>query len=62
MITELIEKHASSKPGKAALMFDGGELSYGDLDAQAQIVANGLVRLGLEPGDVVSVGMDPSLS
>jgi len=41
-------------------MFDGGELSYGDLDAQAQIVANGLVRLGIGTRRFVSVGMDPS--
>jgi acyl-CoA synthetase (AMP-forming)/AMP-acid ligase II len=46
---------AARQPNKEALRCGHVRMSYGELDALATRVANGLAALGLRPGDVVGV-------
>ena len=47
--------HAAQKFGrKTALIMDGRELSFRELDALSNALARSLVKLGIEPGDRVT--------
>lgn len=47
--------HAAQKFGrKTALIVDGRELSFQELDALSNALAGSLVKLGIEPGDRVT--------
>ena len=50
-----IRHHAQVRGDKAALIFEGGEISYGALDRRSNQVANGLIAAGVEPGDRVAI-------
>jgi acetyl-CoA synthetase len=57
-----VDRHASARPDASALLWEGedGEvrrLTYGELSAAVNRVANGLGRLGVGRGDVVAVYM-----
>lgn len=45
-------------PRKTAVVFEGEETSYAELDAAANRVANGLIEQGLAPGERVVVQLD----
>ncbi|HWD76976.1 MAG TPA: AMP-binding protein, partial [Solirubrobacteraceae bacterium] len=45
------EHWARLQPGAPAVVMDDAVLTYGDWNAQADRVAEGLAALGLEPGD-----------
>jgi long-chain acyl-CoA synthetase len=51
----LLEQSARREPGKVALILDDIKLRYAELNGAANKVANGLVKLGVEPGDKVAV-------
>ncbi|MFC9906358.1 AMP-binding protein [Rhodococcus sp. NPDC127593] len=51
----LLAARASQNPDKTALVFEGTELSYRELDDAATSLARGLLAIGLQPGDAVSV-------
>src|SRR5262245_3992012 len=47
----LLEQSARRDPSKIALIFDDIKLRYAELNGAANKVANGLVKLGVKPGD-----------
>jgi fatty-acyl-CoA synthase len=49
-----IERRARVSPDRLALVGDGRSLTYADLAARVRRLANGLLRLGVEPGDRVA--------
>lgn len=52
-----IEERARVSPRKAAIAYRGRELSYGELNAQANRMARYLVRMGVGKGDLVGIFM-----
>ncbi|MEO8659362.1 MAG: non-ribosomal peptide synthetase [Bryobacteraceae bacterium] len=59
-IATLFEEVASARPAATALISDGGEVSYGELNRRANQLANYLVRTGVKPGDVVALALPRS--
>lgn len=51
----LLAARASYAPDNLALVFEGREFSYAELDRQASAAAAGFMALGLQPGEAVSV-------
>ncbi len=60
-VHELFEEQAWRAPKAVALEFDGGRLSYGELNARANRLARHLRALGVEPQTRVGVMMERSL-
>ncbi len=52
-IADIVRVGAQDRPDVAALVMDGDVTTYGQLDRRASKVANGLLALGLKPGDRV---------
>jgi non-ribosomal peptide synthetase-like protein len=55
VLADLLEATAARIPQQSALIFGDQTLSYGDLDARADLVASGLIASGVEPGDIVGL-------
>lgn len=53
-IGQQIQTYASSQPGKPALVADGVTVSWSEMVARANRIANRLRAMGLEPGDTVA--------
>ena len=53
-----VEAHANERPSASAIVFEGKEISWGELNALANRYANYLKSLGIERGDTVSVIME----
>src|SRR5689334_22390189 len=51
----MLREAAKAHPEKPAVLFDGGALSYGELDAASDRFAAGLQVRGLVPGDAVAL-------
>lgn len=51
----ILRETASATPDKAAAAYEGGRLSYGELDALSDRLAAGLEIAGLRPGDRVGL-------
>jgi long-chain acyl-CoA synthetase len=51
----VLEQSARREPGKVALILDDIKLRYAELNGAANKVANGLVKLGVGPGDKVAL-------
>jgi long-chain acyl-CoA synthetase len=51
----MLRESARSHPEKPALLFDGGRVSYAELDAASDRFAAGLLARGLAPGDTVAL-------
>ncbi|KAA1397805.1 long-chain-fatty-acid--CoA ligase [Aeromicrobium ginsengisoli] len=51
----LLSDSAARHPDRAAIIFGGSTLTYADVDAAANRVANLLVSRGIEPGDKVAL-------
>ena len=49
----ILRETALSSPDRAAAVYAGGQLSYGDLDALSSRLAAGLESAGIRPGDAV---------
>ncbi|HEY1014962.1 MAG TPA: long-chain fatty acid--CoA ligase [Herpetosiphonaceae bacterium] len=56
-LASLIEDHARKRPDRLALIYNDMTFTYGQLNAMANMVANGLVALGIGPGDHVALSM-----
>jgi len=50
-----LRETASATPGKAVAIYEGGQLSYGELDELSDRLAAGLEIAGLRPGDRVGL-------
>ena len=57
----LFEAQARRSPGRVALVFEGEELSYGELDARASALARRLHVLGVGPETRVGVALERGL-
>jgi len=55
---ERFESQAAARPGATALRFAGRSMSYGELDAQANRLAQALVAAGAGPGTVVGLCLE----
>ncbi|MCL7491262.1 amino acid adenylation domain-containing protein [Streptomyces sp. MCA2] len=55
LVHQLVERVARSAPEATAVAWDGGSLSYGDLDARARGLAARLRELGVTPDQPVAV-------
>ncbi|QKW15146.1 non-ribosomal peptide synthetase [Verrucosispora sp. NA02020] len=60
-IARLFEEHVAADPGRPALIADDRSLTYGELNARANRIAHGLVRLGVAPGAPVALLLDRSI-
>jgi amino acid adenylation domain-containing protein len=58
-VTERLRAHARLRPAAAALRHCGAELSYGELDARADVVAGRLLSSGIAAGDRVALWFRP---
>ncbi|MFE3502651.1 amino acid adenylation domain-containing protein [Kitasatospora sp. NPDC059160] len=56
----LVEEQARLTPDRIAVAFEGGTLSYRELDRRADALARRLVERGVEPGDRVGVCLERS--
>ncbi|HYG65539.1 MAG TPA: amino acid adenylation domain-containing protein, partial [Thermoanaerobaculia bacterium] len=56
----LVEAQVARTPGAVALTFEGEDLTYADLDARANHLADHLRSLGAGPGTLVGVFLDRS--
>ena len=54
-IAEILPQSARKHGDRVALIIDGRRLSFRQLDALSNRVANGLVATGVQPGDRVSL-------
>ena len=51
----LLELSARRDPGKVAVIFEDMKLRYAEINGAANKIANGLVKLGVQPGDKVAL-------
>src|SRR5215210_592088 len=51
----LLELSARRDPGKVALILDDMKMRYAEVNGAANKIANGLVKLGVRPGDKVAL-------
>ncbi|HWP47420.1 MAG TPA: long-chain fatty acid--CoA ligase [Candidatus Limnocylindrales bacterium] len=56
----IFEKWVQEQPDKPALIFEGREISYLQLEDWTNQVANGLVNFGLKKGDTVAIDLPSS--
>ncbi len=59
---QLVETQAQLTPDAVAVMYDGQQLTYAELDLQANQVANYLIGLGVQPETLVGVCVERSLA
>ncbi len=60
-IHELFEAYSGESPDVAAVVFEGQQLTYRELNAKANQLAQYLVKQGVEPEDPVGICVDRSL-
>lgn len=56
----LVEQWAQRAPDRTAVSFESRSLSYGDLDRQANLIAQRLAALGVKPEDKVGIALPRS--
>ncbi|MEO6563683.1 MAG: AMP-binding protein, partial [Nitrosospira sp.] len=54
-MASVIEDHAHKRPHQTAIIYNDHRFSYGQLNTMANMIANGLVELGIKPGDHVAM-------
>ena len=59
-LARLLENTAKRLPGHVGLRFEGKNYTYEELDRRVNSLANGLISLGLEPGDKCILMMQSS--
>jgi long-chain acyl-CoA synthetase len=57
-LADLLDAPLAIDPLRTAIVFEGEELTYQELDERANRVANALIGLGVSPGDRVAVQLD----
>ncbi|MCR6479407.1 non-ribosomal peptide synthase/polyketide synthase [Variovorax sp. ZS18.2.2] len=62
LVHEAFEQQAAAHPDRIALELDGAQLSYRDLNEQANRLARHLCRLGVGPDDRVAICVERSLA
>ncbi len=55
VLADLLEATAARMPEKTALIFGERQLSYGELNAQADRAASHLIKAGVKPGQIVGL-------
>ncbi|MGH4024646.1 MAG: amino acid adenylation domain-containing protein [Pseudonocardiaceae bacterium] len=60
-LPELVQRQVARTPRAPALVFDGGELSYAELNARANRLAHLLIRRGAGPEQVVALALPRSV-
>jgi amino acid adenylation domain-containing protein len=60
-VHELFEAQATGIPDQPAVVFEGKQLSYGELNARANQLAHYLIRLGVGPDVLVALCVERSL-
>ncbi|WP_171013971.1 non-ribosomal peptide synthetase [Chitinivorax sp. B] len=55
LVHHLFEQQAGHSPDQVALLSESGQLSYGELNQQANQFAHKLIAAGVQPGDIVGV-------
>ncbi|NVM74288.1 non-ribosomal peptide synthetase-like protein [Duganella sp. SG902] len=55
ILADLLEASAARHPRRVALIFGERQLTYGELDAQADLVAARLIAAGVRPGQIVGL-------
>ncbi len=55
VLADLLEASARRNPQQVALIFGERQISYGELDRQADQVASALIDAGVRPGDIVGL-------
>ena len=53
-IADMIRSRAADGPDRPAITYEGSTITYGELDRRANRVANGLLEVGIGPGDRVA--------
>ncbi|MCG2774561.1 MAG: AMP-binding protein, partial [Desulfobacterales bacterium] len=59
-VSNIINRHVTEIPDKTAIIFNDRRISYSELDGLINQAADGLLKMGLKRGDVLSLFM-PSL-
>jgi amino acid adenylation domain-containing protein len=59
-VHRIVEAWAARAPGATALRWDGGAMTYGELNARANRIARRLQRIGVPPEGRVAVAMERS--
>ena len=54
-LIDVVSESASQRPKHPALLFQGSEISYGELERLSTAFANALIELGMKPGDRVAL-------
>ncbi len=62
LVRDLLEMSAHRAPDHVALITDEGRFSYGDIEAAANRLANGLRMLGVQPNDRVMIVLPNSFA
>lgn len=57
---QLFERHADAAPGQTAIASPAKSISYNELEQLANRIANHLLELGLEPGEIVAIAIERS--
>jgi amino acid adenylation domain-containing protein len=60
-VHQLFARQAAATPGAAAIECEGRQVSYGELDRQANRLAHRLRRLGVGPETLAGILLEPSL-
>ena len=61
LVQEFLQQSAARLPNKVALVCDNLRLTYREIDLMANRLANGLIQLGVRPGDAVAIHLKNSV-
>src|ERR1700744_3677147 len=60
-LANMFERQASRTPESVALIFEGGEVTYAELDARVNQLAWSLIADAIGPEDIVAISMERSV-